>query len=324
MQFRSITPAEVTAFATIAGDAERSAAIAEMLGGYLAEEISSPRLMWVAEDGSQWLGRVAYTSNRGETTPDYLVWLETPPQEDDLAIASTLIQRSLREILAQVQAASPHEVEAILDAPGPFTADPIRGASLLTAGGFHLLVDRRRFEWTHNDPLPAAPTRLIFQTLDEVGEEAFTATMARIIEGTLDNYTQELAQSVGTLEAARRHFHEEQRNQKRWEPHWWQLGSLPTGEVVGVIMPAENIRWPNIGYIGVVPDQRGHGYSQDLLAQGTRTLIAEGAERIIADTDLGNTPMANTFLRMGYRQFAPRQFWKLTVDTVEPISSCMM
>lgn len=40
MQFRSITPAEVTAFATIAGDAERSAAIAEMLRSYLAAEIS--------------------------------------------------------------------------------------------------------------------------------------------------------------------------------------------------------------------------------------------------------------------------------------------
>lgn len=85
-------------------------------------------------------------------------------------------------------------------------------------------------------------------------------------------------------------------------------------------MPAENSRWPNIGYIGVVPDQRGHGYSMDLLAQGTRTLIAEGAKRIIADTDLDNTPMANAFLSMGYRQFATRQFWKLTFDAEPPES----
>ena len=31
-------------------------------------------------------------------------------------------------------------------------------------------------------------------------------------------------------------------------------------------------------------------------------------------TDLGNVPMANAFLHLGYRQFATRQIWLLTLE----------
>ena len=311
MQFRSITPAEVTAFATIAGDAERSAAIAEQLRGYISGGYGDTRWLWVAEEDGQILGRLAYTGNRGQGFPSYVVWLDVATGQDQAAIANGLMRVSL----AQLRVPELGAMEAILDAPSPFAADPGHFATLLAAVGFHLLVDRRRFEWTSQSPTPPAPTRLQFRTLAEAGDEAFITTMARITEGSLDNYTQESVREFGPLEAARRHYRDEQRFQRHWEPDWWQLGLLPTGEILGLVMPAENDQWPNIGYIGVVPEQRGHGYSQDLLAQGTRTLIAEGAERIIADTDLGNTPMANTFLRMGYRQFATRQFWNLAVDT---------
>jgi RimJ/RimL family protein N-acetyltransferase len=51
---------------------------------------------------------------------------------------------------------------------------------------------------------------------------------------------------------------------------------------------------PVIGYIAVVPEQRGHGYAYDLLAEATRLLAAEGADRIVAGTDVTNTPMAAT------------------------------
>jgi YD repeat-containing protein len=49
-----------------------------------------------------------------------------------------------------------------------------------------------------------------------------------------------------------------------------------------------------------VPDQRGHGYAYDLLAEATRMLVAEGADRIVASTDVANTPMAVTFAKAGY------------------------
>ena len=42
---------------------------------------------------------------------------------------------------------------------------------------------------------------------------------------------------------------------------------------------------PVIGYIGVVPEHRGHGYAYDLLVEATHMLVDEGADRIVAGTD---------------------------------------
>jgi hypothetical protein len=59
---------------------------------------------------------------------------------------------------------------------------------------------------------------------------------------------------------------------------------------------------PTIGYIGVVPEQRGRGYVDELLAEMAWTLadLAPG-EEVGADTDFGNVPMAKAFVRAGFR-----------------------
>ena len=81
----------------------------------------------------------------------------------------------------------------------------------------------------------------------------------------------------------------------------------PEGDLVGLIMPARNPTSPVIDYIGVVPERRGEGYVDDLLARGTATLLSAGAERIRADTDTANAPMADAFRRAGYAEFARRR-----------------
>jgi len=52
--------------------------------------------------------------------------------------------------------------------------------------------------------------------------------------------------------------------------------------------------------LAVVPEHRGHGYACDLLAEATHLLVSEGADRIVADTDVTNTPMAATFAKARY------------------------
>ena len=66
------------------------------------------------------------------------------------------------------------------------------------------------------------------------------------------------------------------------------------------MIPGHNGYNPIIAYIGVVPAHRGHGYIDDLLAEGTRLLVEQGVPRIRAATDVGNTPMAAAFARAGY------------------------
>jgi ribosomal protein S18 acetylase RimI-like enzyme len=55
-----------------------------------------------------------------------------------------------------------------------------------------------------------------------------------------------------------------------------------------------------VGFIGVLPEQRGHGYAHDLLVECTHDLVGHGATEISAATDQGNAPMAAHFAKAGY------------------------
>jgi RimJ/RimL family protein N-acetyltransferase len=88
---------------------------------------------------------------------------------------------------------------------------------------------------------------------------------------------------------------------------WWRVAERPDGQVVGFGFPSRNTDLPVIGYLGVLPEHRGHGYVDEILAGITRFLALEaGAKVIRADTDLVNRPMAAAFERAGYRNFARR------------------
>ncbi|MFF9850348.1 GNAT family N-acetyltransferase [Streptomyces litmocidini] len=80
---------------------------------------------------------------------------------------------------------------------------------------------------------------------------------------------------------------------------WWRVAELPgSGEPAGFVVPARNDHHV-IAYLGVLPAHRGHGYVDDILAEGTRIPAATGVPRIRAVTDLGNVPMAASFARAG-------------------------
>jgi GNAT superfamily N-acetyltransferase len=81
---------------------------------------------------------------------------------------------------------------------------------------------------------------------------------------------------------------------------WWQLAHTPEGELVGIQIPAHNPSGPCVGFIGVVPEQRGNGYAYDLLVECTNFLAEQGAEFIAGATDQGNFPMAANFAKAGH------------------------
>ena len=72
---------------------------------------------------------------------------------------------------------------------------------------------------------------------------------------------------------------------------------------MGFVIPARNDYNPIVAYLAVLPQYRGRGYVDAILAEGTRVLAAQNASRIRAATDLGNTPMAEAFRRAGYVAF---------------------
>jgi hypothetical protein len=95
------------------------------------------------------------------------------------------------------------------------------------------------------------------------------------------------ARLMSAREGAVRHFEEEL---ARYESprEWWRIATLPDGEPIGFVIPGTNSYGVIIGYLGVVPSHRGNGYIDEILAEGTRILAAQGAPRIRASPDLAN------------------------------------
>lgn len=88
---------------------------------------------------------------------------------------------------------------------------------------------------------------------------------------------------------------------------WWRLAyTAPGGQLAGMILPNRNTGGAVVGYLGVLPELRGRGYIDDLVAETTRFHAARGEPRIAATTDTRNLPMANAFERAGYRPYGIR------------------
>jgi RimJ/RimL family protein N-acetyltransferase len=126
--------------------------------------------------------------------------------------------------------------------------------------------------------------------------------MALVLENTLDAHSRQELETMSPIEAANMQYEGEFLAYKS-PRQWWTIAELPSGEPVGFIIPARNSYHPIIAYIGVVPAHRGHGFVDEVLAEGTRTLAANDVPRIRASTDLANVPMAKAFERAGYVNF---------------------
>ncbi|MEV4568829.1 GNAT family N-acetyltransferase [Nonomuraea sp. NPDC049419] len=164
-------------------------------------------------------------------------------------------------------------------------------------------LERLRYAWTDGDaPVPEPSKRLVFRADDD--DEAFVAAFRRVAVGTLDFHTRQ-ALAVTDPETQAREDVRDNRSM-RGDRRWWRLAYDHGGDLVGVALPSANDAGPVVGYIGVVPERRGRGYVDDLLGEITRSHAERGVQRIVADTDVGNVPMARAFERAGYRDFAVR------------------
>lgn len=165
--------------------------------------------------------------------------------------------------------------------------------------GLRQLVERYRYRWTPECGVPDRPGRLEFRP--EPDDEVILGVFRRVHQGSLDAHARRRIAAAGSdgLDAAAR----EDLAILRWMPSprdWWRLAYTADGAVAGLTVPCRNYNHPVIGYVAVVPERRGHGYGYDLLVEATHLLVAEGADRIVAATDVTNTPMAAAFAKARY------------------------
>jgi RimJ/RimL family protein N-acetyltransferase len=133
-------------------------------------------------------------------------------------------------------------------------------------------------------------------------DEELLVLLTAVLDGTLDTHSRADLRQMSAREAAVRQYEDEFAGYSS-PRDWWRIATLPDGDPVGLVIPARNDYNPIVAYLAVLPQHRGHGYVDAILAEGTRVLAAQNVPRIRAATDLGNTPMAEAFRRAGYVDF---------------------
>ncbi|MGF0174142.1 GNAT family N-acetyltransferase [Streptomyces sp. Marseille-Q5077] len=280
-------------------------ALNEELADDLASGRRRPEWMWVAQRGDRLLARAAWWSRPGRDTPlilDVLDIDDSAPDPDRLDIGVRLLRTAMAAVLPD--SSRPPEYSRFIPpdwrdnaATRQLVEDRM---TVLERTGARLFVERLRLEWKPTSPVPGPSERLLFRPVQDAGE--LVALMAPVLDGTLDAHSRDDLTRMTAQEAATQHYEDELARYSS-PRDWWRIATLPQGEPVGFVVPAHNGYNPIIAYVAVLPAHRGHGYIDDVLAEGTRILAEQGVPRIRAATDLGNVPMANAFRRARYVNF---------------------
>ncbi len=268
----------------------------------LAENRRRPPWMWVALDGDRLLARLSWWCRNVDTAPLLLDVLDVDDTAGDVDRVEVLA-RLLRTASAATLPEGSTPPEYLRFVPVDWREDARKRRvveermAAVERNGATPLVERLSFEWTPGGSEPRPGDRLRFRPIRD--EEEILGLMVQALEGTLDAHDRaDLEHRTAEQVAADNYADEFARYTTPRE--WWRIATLPDGEPVGFVLPARNDYHAMIGYVAVLPEHRGDGYIDDILAEGTRVLAGEGAERVRAATDRSNVPMARAFDRAGY------------------------
>ncbi|WP_020392026.1 GNAT family N-acetyltransferase [Kribbella catacumbae] len=302
MKIRTTVEADLDAIHTLITEQSLNTVTRDRWDQFLASGAYRYDWSWVAEDDGKIIALSIWWGMEQYAHPFSIDGLYAVPGVDRVAVWTELIRHALATFPAEAEEPEYHIFlpNGWRDQPDVVTElEPRLEAA--AAAGLSRLTERLRYEWTPSDGLPARSIRLRFEPADD---DAFLDVFCRVIEGSLDAATARAVARVGVEGSAKEDL--QVYKSMPGERGWWRLAYNASGELVGFAMPSANNGGPVVGYLGVLPEHRGNGYSDDLLAEITHLLVETGAERIRADTDLTNKPMAAAFERLGYRNHAVR------------------
>ena len=304
LSVRAIGPDELDAWLRV-GAADPSAdAIARRLTGAWSSGSSAPDRTFVLERRGEPVGRVAYVAEPAATVlPDvheasvlglWLPWAAPHVVE----LGRELLRRTFPSLRPPIRF-----VDAYAN-PSYMVHVDIRRA-IFEGAGMSLFQEKRGFRWDSagrpGEP-PAGPGRLTFRALPEVGRDLLASVMSRATIGTLDRQDRYYSELVGP---------------ENWGPEMlgyltpedeadWLLAYDKAGDPVGyaLLSTFERPDRGTIAHIGVVPEARGRGYVDELLAELEQHARRRGFTQVLSDSDVANHPMHAAFERAGHRSAA--------------------
>ena len=176
MIVRPLVAHEITTFASVCGRGVHASEVFDYLQHMLQQDVLRLEWCFVIEEANQIIGTIAYWARPTTGKPLYFELFALPWERDDfLSLGTHLLQETLLEMQ---RAYGVQEIGHALDTPPSdpqWQFFPEQRTALLHHIGF---LDRRRtlrFAWQAEAGLPMAGEHLLFRSLSEVGEAAFTA-----------------------------------------------------------------------------------------------------------------------------------------------------
>ena len=269
---------------------------AESYRADLAERRHRPEWTWLIEEDGRTLARGVWWGRSDSDQPLALDCLSVEASvTDPVSVAAELLDAGHRAFeirpTFQIKVANDWQDDPAAAAAVAWRREAARRA------GLSYEVQRLQFEWAPDAGVPAKSERLIFTP--EPDDEVFLEVFRHIAHGSLDAETRRNLAANGAEQTAR-----EELNFYLAAPGdrgWWRLAHTVDGKLAGMAIPSATPYGPNVGYLGVLPEMRGNGLINDILAEIVRLHSERAATRITATTDTANQPMAAAFIRAGFR-----------------------
>ncbi|RIQ36707.1 GNAT family N-acetyltransferase [Jiangella rhizosphaerae] len=262
-----------------------------------------PEWVWTASREGRVAGRVAGWGAPANDQPWILDLFDLGDEPDRIDIMAALLQRAA----ADLRAGGLEQVELNLFPPAGWRDDPPAALPDLLAAakaaGFEILVTRRRFRWTPAAGVPSVGDGLRFEPVAGPDDPVLADAYRRTFVGSLDAHTRRSLQTRDAAELAA----EELADMVNYAGpvDGWRVAYDTGGALVGLVTgnPGAKVF---TGYVGVVPEQRGHRYARELLAWMTRWQAEHGAEKVVGETDDENLPMRRAFEAVGFEEESAR------------------
>ncbi|TDW69070.1 acetyltransferase (GNAT) family protein [Curtobacterium sp. PhB25] len=250
---------------------------------------------WLAERDGRPVARALWWGGADAEVPstlDDLLVAPDVPERDRVAIAAGLITAGTAAFGARP--------EWIVDVAVDWHDDPDAVAAVswrtaaARAAGLGRSTERVSVAWTPDHGVPM-PSSLRFRSGDD---DEFVDLFARVAVGSLDAHTVASVDELGPRGAAADDL--EFYRSLPGSRDGWRIALDPDGLVVGFVLATRTAYDAAISFIGVLPQHRGRGVVDGLLAEGLRVHAEAGEPKVVGTTDAANTPMRRAFERAGF------------------------
>ncbi|TCU87322.1 acetyltransferase (GNAT) family protein [Curtobacterium sp. PhB191] len=254
-----------------------------------------PGWSWLAERDGRPVARALWWGGADAEVPstlDDLLVAPDVPEDEQVAIAAGLITAGTAAFGARP--------EWIVDVAVDWHDDPeaVAAVSWRTAAarsaGLGRSTERVSVAWTPDHGVPM-PSSLRFRSGDD---DEFVDLFARVAVGSLDAHTVASVDELGPRGAAADDL--EFYRSLPGSRDGWRVALDPDGLVVGFVLATRTAYDAAISFIGVLPQHRGRGVVDGLLAEGLRVHAEAGEPKVVGTTDAANTPMRRAFERAGF------------------------